>query len=169
MRAINCFLLALVACGGCISPRGRTGDYDKPAYSELAIRTKCWNLEGHRTIQFLDWQSIHHELRGAQEELVIAKYGDKSTGNVTCLEFFRPLRKLIPGGQDTFVLLDHDSRFDVVTSLNPVLHKGSVDIEITRETPAGLSLPRRRSFYVLSYTKDYTIQPSLSELTFFLK
>ena len=170
LTMLRVVLLVMVVCTGCSLGKTKIALYDRPrprpSFSELEITAKSWNLGKARSIQFLEWSMVPHKLRGVPGELIIAKYGDKNTGEIKLLEFYRPLEKLTADSRQEYFLVNHDSRFDKLISLKTECDKDGVRIEIRRESAPDSSLRRKRTYYVLCYDKTFRIQPSMSELTF---
>src|SRR6266540_2785376 len=176
-----CLPLVLVAAGCCSLDRGvSTGG---PAFSEDEIRSKTWEDSDGRRLQFLEWSSIKF---AGFDELVLARYGELSTGYVTCLEFFHVVQrpegtflsleqsshtaesaplpyvlKAIPERR-FFILLEHDYKPTIVTSVKPEKRNGEVYITILRETVPEATDQRKGLRYTLVCSKEYKMRVDLA-------
>ena len=157
------FAVLLGACG-CVS--FKNAYQSSPLYSEFEIKAKSWGDDSPNPTRFMGWSVVGHRLRGKSGELIIVKYGDAAKGKVTCLEFYKPVAPPDSGSHQAFALVGRDARLDAVSSVIPVVNKDAVTIEITREAASSGPHPKKRILYVLCYTKDFTLQPALSELVF---
>ena len=132
-------------------------------------------------MRLLDWSAIK---AAGFDELVVAKFGDADTGLVTCLEFYRVSQR--PGGtflaveepprssqgvartkavesvpeSRVFILLEHDYKPGVVTSVKPEDAKGEILFRITREMK-GRTGKREGLRYTLVCEKNYIVRSDL--------
>ena len=176
-------LLGMAACAGCCSLNHTTRVAEAPAFSEAEIRSKTWDDNyGHR-LQLLEWTSV--KLPNF-DELRLAKYGDASTGFVTCLEVYRV--SLLPGGtflslenirntqqqtsapgsrksipeRQCFVLLDHDNKPGMVTHVASAERGGEAFFNITRETVPDTATRQREGLrYTLICDRNYRMRTDL--------
>ena len=156
-------VLIAVAFIGCGTLRGSKTICNKPAFYEQQIRSMTWTDAQGNGIRLLDWSVVDLKHLG---KMVIAKFGHSETAIATCLEFYRVVPKLTPGGVDSYVLTENDCKHGMVMSVEPIWKGGSVFFQITRETIPGTEKQRKRFTYTLDYTEDYRMRPGLSELVF---
>jgi hypothetical protein len=164
MSRMHLLFTALLVCCGCASQD--KSNQSTPLYSESEIRAKSWVDGGPHPTCFLEWSTVDHRIRGKSGELIIVKYGDTTNNKATCLEFYERVQNPDSASQQAFALVGRDARLDPVTSVKPVVKKDAVMIEVTRETAGDETHPKRRISYVLCFSKDFTLQPALSELDF---
>jgi hypothetical protein len=130
-----------------------------------------WRDPYGRFVALVDWSTVN---LGANADLVVAKYGDTNSSAVTCLEFYRIIRRprglfvpqpsfSSPGLASTnhvptelperefLILVEHDCRSGAVISIAPGKSGAAAFIEITREERVGNSNEPRYLRYRLVY------------------
>ncbi len=157
-----CVLIA-VSCAGCGTFCATKTVYDKPAFYEQQIRSMTWTDTQGNVIRLLDWSVVDLKHLG---KVVVARFGPSDKGIATCLDFYRVVPKFTPTGVDSYVLTEHDCKYGMVISVEPIWQGRSVFFQITKETIPGTEKQRKRFTYTLDYTKDYRMQPGLEVFEF---
>jgi hypothetical protein len=172
--------LVLQVCGtlvvlatGCSSPTRTGASFRLPTFSEREITSKTWTDSLGRKTQFLESSTVVSSTCG---EVLVAKYGETNTHSITCLEFYEVASEPETRGlmfdpwtvspnekpheavqkvpaQKSFILLQHDYRFGMVTSIKTTDSDRRLAIDITRETVPGTATPRKGLRYRLFFAK----------------
>lgn len=172
MHIYYCFIpitcVMLLASGfGCASRNIRPPT--NPAFFEEELRSRRWQISKDQTMAFVCWDNVTTK---ANENFVIAKYGDTNNGAIKCLEFFRVIPKEYSRERDTFVLLYHDWgpregswRDTEVVSVKPEELPKGVRFRITRKIPTSSENSTKGVLYSLDYNlnEDYRIALNAEE------
>jgi hypothetical protein len=171
MRIHYCLIACAILFGsGCAFQDARPPKI--PAFFEEELRSLNWKNPKGQTVALVSWDNISAT---ADEDLVIAKYGDRNTGVIQCLDFFRVMPKEYPRERDIFVLLYHDWgprdgnwRDTEVVSIKPEKLPNGVRFRIIRKILPVSGNSTNGVLYCLEYNlkSDYTMR--LNDEEFFV-